>query len=75
VAPDLFHGKPSTTDLDKPEFDKSGFDVKAHGPAKTDPIVAKAVKYLREKAGVTKVVVSCVNSTAACRRFRWCRWY
>lgn len=56
VAPDLFNGHPSPTDLDAPGFNQTKF-LEEHGPETTDPLIAKGIRYLKEQKGVDKVVV------------------
>jgi dienelactone hydrolase len=53
VIPDLFEGNPVTLD----EFN-SGIDLRsrlANYTAKTDPIIDKTIKYLRETLGIKKI--------------------
>ncbi|EQB53655.1 dienelactone hydrolase [Colletotrichum gloeosporioides Cg-14] len=57
VAPDLFDGKPAPNDINVPGFNTTQF-LAAHGPNVTDPIIANAVKYLKEELGVSKVAVT-----------------
>lgn len=57
VAPDLFAGKPAPNDINVPGFNTTQF-LAAHGPNVTDPIIANAVKYLKEELGVSKVAVT-----------------
>ncbi|KAI8267347.1 Hydrolase tropI [Colletotrichum sp. SAR11_239] len=57
VAPDLFDGKPAPNDINVPGFNTTQF-LAAHGPNVTDPIIANAVKYLKEELGVSKIAVT-----------------
>ncbi|KAK8123374.1 dienelactone hydrolase family protein [Apiospora kogelbergensis] len=57
VAPDLFNGSPSPLDMNAPGFNQTRF-LDSHGPPETDPIVAKAVQYLREVRGARRVAVA-----------------
>ncbi|TDZ35469.1 Hydrolase tropI [Colletotrichum spinosum] len=57
VAPDLFGGNPAPEDINVPGFNTTTF-LAAHGPNVTDPIIANAVKYLRQELGVAKVAVT-----------------
>ncbi|ORY60990.1 dienelactone hydrolase [Pseudomassariella vexata] len=57
VAPDMFNGTPAPGDINVPGFNTTAF-VNAHGPNVTDPIVATAIKYLRETVGVKKIAVT-----------------
>jgi dienelactone hydrolase len=56
VAPDLFNGDKVPTDLNDPSFNTTAF-LAAHGPEAVDPIVGKAIAYLRA-AGVDKVAAT-----------------
>jgi dienelactone hydrolase len=57
VAPDLFNGTPAPLDLNDPSYNSTAF-LAAHGPNATDPLVAKAIAYLRGPGGVDKVVAT-----------------
>ncbi|KAI1080893.1 dienelactone hydrolase [Whalleya microplaca] len=58
VAPDLFNGTPAPGDINgQPEFNLTKF-LDDHRPEITDPIIATAVTYLRETAGVQKVLAT-----------------
>ncbi|KAI1505067.1 dienelactone hydrolase [Biscogniauxia marginata] len=58
VAPDLFNGTPAPGDINGvPDFDLEKF-LNDHSPEVTDPLIATAVDYLRNTAGVTKVVTT-----------------
>jgi dienelactone hydrolase len=46
VAPDLFNGTPAPSDINVPSFNTTDFLAK-HGPEVADPIIAKAITYLR----------------------------
>jgi dienelactone hydrolase len=57
VAPDLFNGKPAPLDLNDPSFNATDFLLR-HGPDATDPIIAKAVAYLRSRPSVKRVAAT-----------------
>lgn len=57
VAPDLFNGTPAPADLNDPSFNTTDF-LSRHGPDVTDPIIAKAVTYLRSISSVKKVAAT-----------------
>ncbi|KAK4464089.1 protein AIM2 [Cladorrhinum samala] len=57
VGPDLFQGVPAPNDINTPGFNTSVFLAK-HTPEVTDPIVASAIGYLRDKLKVKKVAVA-----------------
>ncbi|KAK3899326.1 dienelactone hydrolase family-domain-containing protein [Staphylotrichum tortipilum] len=56
VAPDMFDGNPAPMDFNTPGFNATEFTL-AHGPAATDPILAKAVAYL-QTTGVEKIATT-----------------
>ncbi|WZH48794.1 Alpha/Beta hydrolase protein [Fusarium acuminatum] len=56
VAPDLFNGNPAPSE-DTPGFNITEFLAK-YPPKVTDPVVAKAIKYLRKELKVQKVAAS-----------------
>ncbi|KAM0469645.1 hypothetical protein ACHAP7_009876 [Fusarium lateritium] len=56
VAPDLFNGSPAPSE-DTPGFNITEFLAK-YPPKVTDPVVAKAIKYLRKELKVQKVAAS-----------------
>lgn len=56
VAPDMFDGEPAPLDFDTPGFNATEFTLK-HGPNATDPILAKAVAYLKT-TGVEKIAAT-----------------
>lgn len=56
VAPDLFNGNPAPS-VDTPGFNITEFLGK-YPPKVTDPVVAKAIKYLRKELKVQKVAAS-----------------
>ncbi|KAB5572762.1 dienelactone hydrolase [Coniochaeta sp. 2T2.1] len=56
VAPDLFNGTPAPSDLNDPSFNTTAF-LAAHGPSVVEPLIAKAIAYLRA-AGVEKVAAT-----------------
>jgi dienelactone hydrolase len=53
----MFNGKPAPLDLNAPGFNSTEFTLQ-HGPNATDPIIAKAVDYLRKQTAVQKVVTT-----------------
>ncbi|KAH7185399.1 dienelactone hydrolase family-domain-containing protein [Fusarium flagelliforme] len=55
VAPDLFKGSPAPSD--EPSFNVTEFLAK-YPPSVTDPVVAKAIKYIRQELKVKKVAAS-----------------
>ncbi|KAM0355753.1 hypothetical protein ACHAPU_000139 [Fusarium lateritium] len=55
VAPDLFNGSPAPSD--DPSFNATEFLAK-YPPKVTDPVVAKAIKYLRKELKVSKVAAT-----------------
>ncbi|KAF5000802.1 hypothetical protein FGRMN_1409 [Fusarium graminum] len=55
VAPDLFNGSPAPSD--NPSFNTTEFLAK-YPPKVTDPVVAKAIKYLRKELKVGKVAAT-----------------
>lgn len=57
VAPDLFNGQPAPSDLNDPGFNSTAF-LAAHGPDVTDPIIDKAINYMRTSLNVTKLAVT-----------------
>ena len=57
MAPDLFNGTPAPSDLNDPSFNTTAF-LAAHGPDVADPLVARAVAYLRAAPGVETVVAT-----------------
>ncbi|KAI1634276.1 dienelactone hydrolase [Biscogniauxia mediterranea] len=58
VAPDMFNGTPAPGDINGvPTFNLTEF-LNDHRPEITDPIIATAVDYLYNTAGVTKVVTT-----------------
>lgn len=57
VAPDLFNGQPAPSDLNDPGFNSTAF-LAAHGPEVTDPIIEKAITYMRANLNVTKLAVT-----------------
>ncbi|KAH8912137.1 alpha/beta-hydrolase [Coniochaeta sp. PMI_546] len=56
VAPDLFNGTPAPSDLNDPTFNTTAF-LAAHGPDVADPLIAKAIAYLRS-SGVEKIAAT-----------------
>ncbi|KAK5652902.1 hypothetical protein OQA88_9379 [Cercophora sp. LCS_1] len=54
IAPDLFNGSLAENDLNTPGFNISGF-LAEHGPANTDPVIAKAIEHARTKLGIKKI--------------------
>ena len=56
MAPDLFNGTPAPSDLNDPSFNTTAF-LAAHGPEAVEPLIARAVAYLRA-AGVQKVAAT-----------------
>ncbi|KAM0307415.1 hypothetical protein ACHAPM_000130 [Fusarium culmorum] len=56
VAPDLFKGSPAPSE-DTPGFNVTEFLAK-YPPSVTDPVVAKAIKYIREELKVSKVAAT-----------------
>lgn len=57
VAPDMFNGQPAPSDLNDPTFDTAAF-LAAHGPNVTDPIIDKAITYMRNNFNFTKLAVT-----------------
>lgn len=58
VAPDLFNGTPAPGDINgTPDFNLTEF-LYDHRAEVTDPIIAKAVDYLRNTLGVSKVAAT-----------------
>lgn len=57
VAPDLFNGTPAPMDLNNPAFNTSQF-IANHGVEVIDPIIASAIKYLRNTVKVKKIAVT-----------------
>lgn len=53
----MFNGTPAPVDINVPSFNTTAFTA-AHGPAATDPIIAKAVNYLRAVAKVEKIAAT-----------------
>lgn len=56
VAPDLFKGSPAPSE-DTPGFNVTEFLAK-YPPSVTDPVVTKAIKYIREELKVSKVAAT-----------------
>ncbi|KAJ4259742.1 hypothetical protein NW762_007673 [Fusarium torreyae] len=56
VAPDFFNGSPAPS-VDTPGFNVTDFLAK-HPPSVADPIVAKALTYLRKELGVNKIAAT-----------------
>ncbi|KAF5021020.1 hypothetical protein F66182_6951 [Fusarium sp. NRRL 66182] len=56
IAPDLFNGSPAPS-VDTPGFNITDF-LATHPPSVADPIVAKAINYLRKELGVSKIAAT-----------------
>ncbi|KAF2837913.1 dienelactone hydrolase [Patellaria atrata CBS 101060] len=57
IAPDLFNGQPAPEDLNTPGFNTTEF-LAQHGPEATDPLVAKAITYMRDTLNVERIAVT-----------------
>ena len=50
----MFNGSPAPGDINNPGFNTTQF-LGAHGVNATDPIVSKAVNYMRSTLGITRI--------------------
>jgi dienelactone hydrolase len=57
MAPDLFNGTPAPSDLNDPTFNTTAF-LAAHGPDAVEPLIARAIAYLRAAPGVERVAAT-----------------